>query len=283
MRIRSVVAAVGLVPLLALTIATEHTPTFSPASLYGSCDNAVGHSQDSRAGKVIAPVDGIALVVTTPTASFQEGAGCGQVDEPGFGATGVGASPYEYYLSGYAANAGNVRSLTVELHFLGPNTGYAGETAYIDLQAKVDGVSLFGQDTFVGVVPDNPAVPVAPVVDAAERRIPLTFEMSSTGLSAKAVFTITGLDTLDPSVFAGEDGDGTRNRFVELMFSQPHTGECPVVTPNGTERCVPFGASPLVLGATEVPTGVTFNLDADPEADLGHQEPSGQAEEEPAS
>lgn len=272
MRIRTWATAAAMIPALVLSFgfaeseaasegctplegdSSENPVLFCESAIWGQCDNAVGDSQ-TGVGKVILPVEGITLADTEPTGSYTEGQGCGTVDEPYFGATAMGASAYEYDLQGFI-EAGNVDSLTFELHFLGPNTGYAGENIFIDAKATLDGVSLFGDDVLIDVTGEAHSSP-------KRRRLELTPVVSDSGLSSVVRFTVTDIADLDPELFASEPGAGSAFRVVELQFNYPHTGDCQAPPPNGTDRCAPFGPSPLVLGAAEIPTGAYFNQTAD--------------------
>jgi hypothetical protein len=283
--LRTVIAAIAAVPLVLGTVAANDDPDPTPVhegcsilegsdtegaepvllcedAFYGSCSTAAG-------GKLYVPaVDQIPLVDDAPAQSFTAGAGCGTIDEPVFGSTGIGGTPnYEYFTQGFVS-FGNLDTLTFELHFLGPNLGYAGEELRFDARVIVDGISLFGDDTFTSVTGDV-------VTSPARKRIVATPVVSSTGASSSVRFTITGISELAPSLFArpGEAGAAPELRQVQLQFTAPTTTNCSPLPPNNSERCVPAGASPLVLGATEIPTGGLVNL-ADTDA-FGVEVPAG--------
>lgn len=219
---------------------------YCQTTLFAQCTDA-----DPAAGKVVLPTDAVTLAETPPSGSFTAGEGCGTVDEPVFGNTQHAAGPYHYFLDGFALEGGNLDTLTLEAHFLGPNVGYAGQEVALDVRITVDGVSLFGTEEGTSVAGDPFAAP-------AQRRITVVPEVSDTGASSRVVFTVTGLADLDPR-FADAAGPGDRFRQVAVGLNLPHTGDCAGLPPNGTERCVPFGPAQLVMGADEIPTGVVLN------------------------
>jgi hypothetical protein len=245
--------------------ASEVPVEYCEAVAFAQCDNAV---DADAAGKLILPTDGIELGPTAPAGSFQAGEGCGTVDEPVFGSTTHGASPYQYYLSGLLTDVGNVDTVTFEAHFLGPNLGYAGEEIDLEMRMTVDGVSLFGTEELLNVQGE-------PFQAPRRREVRAVPTVSSTGASSSFLVTVTGLaDFL--SSFADEAGQGTAFRQVAVDLNFPHLQEPCVTTPtNGTDRCPPFGPSPMVMGATEVPTGVTFNTSGE----VGVQTPAGELDD----
>lgn len=272
MQVRTVVAALAAAPLLLGSIAATSLEP-SPLALAEGCrilersdtdgaepvvlceDAFYGSCQTANGTKLYLPAaETIPLTDAKPTASFTAGQGCGTVDEPVFGSTGIGGTPnYEYYTAG-SVNFGNMDTLTFELHFLGPNLAYTGQPVRLDARVLVDGISLFGEDTFVSVAGDV-------VTSPARRRIVATPVVSSTGASSSLRFTITGIAALDPT-FAkrGAAGAAEQIRQVQLQFTAPTSTTCQALPPNNGERCAPNGSSPLVLGAVEVPTGGLVNL-----------------------
>lgn len=273
MRIRTAIAVAALLPAsLAFTVAAdgdaststcrvdeERTVTvdngdgttseapveYCETSIYAHCD---GTLDEGGAGKLHDPTAAIKLTPGAPEASFTEGAGCGTVDEPLFSASGTGASPYQFAASGIG-EAGNVDSLTFELHFLGPNAGYAGEPLYIDLEAELDSTSLFGTETTPDATGQNPTT------TTTAQRIEVVPEVSDSGASVKVEFTITDVEQL----FGVIGPDGQQFRSVSFSFGVPHTGQCGTLPTNDTPRCVPSGFTGWVMGASEIPSGVTFN------------------------
>lgn len=216
---------------------------YCEAQLYAQCDAAL-----DPAGKVVDPNASIKMTDAAPTVSFTETGGCGTVDEPVFSAAGTGGSPYQFAASGFA-DAGSVDALTFELHFLGPNLGYAGEPIYIDLEAEVNSVSLFGTKSSPDATGQNPTL------SPAATRIEVVPVVSDSMASVKAEFTVTGLDALFDAVAPGTE----KFHQVSFSFGVPHTGECATLPTNDTPRCAPSGFTGWVMGATEVPSGVTFN------------------------
>ncbi len=224
-------------------VAVEYCATV----LYAQCSEAL-----DPAGKVTDPTAAITLNETAPDTSFTAAGGCGAVDEPVFSATGFGGAAYQFAASGFAFEGGNVDSMTFELHFLGPNGGYAGQDLHLDVKAAIDGVSLFGAT----VTPD--ATGQNPTSSPNAARIVATPVVSSTGASVSVRFTVTGIADLDET-FANAAGSGDVFRQIEFAFSVPHTGECTTLPTNNTPRCAPSGFTAWVMGATEVPSGVTLN------------------------
>lgn len=216
---------------------------YCETTIFAQCDGAV-----DPAGKVVNPTAAVKLSPPAPDVSFTAGGGCGTVDEPVFSAAGTGASPYQFAASGFA-DAGSVDSVTFELHFLGPNLGYAGEPLYIDIEAEVDGTSLFGTKTTPDATGQNPST------SPAAQRVEVVPVVSDTGASVMVEFTVTGLDELVAASIPGEQAF----HGISFSFGVPHTGQCGTLPTNDTPRCVPSGFTGWVMGATEVPSGVTFN------------------------
>lgn len=295
MRIRTVIAVAALLPASlafavqpadegATTCRVDETRTVSvegedgttsevpveycESIAWAQCDNAV---DSGGAGKLILPLDGIKLEQEPPPGSFQAGEGCGTVDEPVFGSTVLGPSPYHYFLDGFLLDAGNVDTLTFEVHFLGPNVGYAGQAVDTNLRILVDGVSLFGTDEGLNVQGEPFSAP-------KERTISTVPVVSSTGLSSSLRITVTGVADFMAENFASEAGSGEVFRSVTIGMNYPTiTGAPCVATPtNGTERCPAFGPSPMVMGADEVPTAVILNA----AGELGTETEAGDVDEE---
>lgn len=269
MRIRTAIATAALLPAtLAFAVASDHgeAPAEAPCrtdaertvtvedadgttsevpaeycetALFAQCGDAVG-------GKVIDPTAVVELAPEAPTTSFTAGGGCGTVDEPIFASQGIGDAMYQFATAGFAA-AGSVDSLSFEAHFLGPNAGYVGEDLHFDLRITVDGVSLFGTDT--GPDATGQGSTTAP----SFQRVVVPATVSDSMASVGAEFTVTGIDDLLPPAAPGTF------RSVQVSFGPPHTGVCETLPTNDTPRCVPSGFTGWVLGATEVPSGVTFN------------------------
>lgn len=246
---------------------TSEVPVeYCEATMFAQCDNA---ADSQAAGKFILPTDGIELTGTPPPGSFQDGHGCGTIDEPVFGSTTHEASPYHYFLDGHLVDVGNVDTLTFEVHFLGPNIGYTGQEVDLEMRMLLDGVSLFGTEELQNVSGDPFQAPRRRTVSAVPT-------VSDTGVSSSFLVTVTGLADFMEDAFASEPGQGSSFRQVSIDLNFPHLGEPCVATPtNGTERCPPFGPAPMVMGATEVPTGVTLNTTGE----LDVTTPAGELEE----
>ena len=221
---------------------TSQVPVeYCEARIYAQCDGAV-----DPAGKVVDPTATVEMTTAAPTVSFTEGGGCGTVDEPVFASQGIGDGTYQFATTGFT-RAGSLDSLTFEAHFLGPNAGYAGEDLHFDMRMTVDGVSLFGTVTSPDATGQNANT------SPAFQRITVPATVSESGASVGVQFTVTGIDDLLPPAEPGA------YRSVSISFGPPHTGVCQALPTNDTPRCVPSGFSGWVMGATEVPSGVTFN------------------------
>ena len=221
---------------------TSEVPVeYCEAPIYANCDAAL-----DPAGKVVNPTAVVKMTPVAPTVSFTAGGGCGTVDEPLFASQTMDAAQYQFATTGFA-QAGSLDSLTFEAHFLGPNGGYAGEDLHFDMRMTVDGVSLFGTVTSPDATGQNEDT------SPAFQRIVAPATVSDSGASVGVQFTVTGLDDLLPPVAPGT------YRSVAISFGPPHTGVCETLPTNDTPRCAPSGYSGWVMGATEVPSGVTFN------------------------
>ena len=246
---------------------TDVPVEYCESVIWAQCDNAV---DAEGAGKLILPLDGVKMTADPLPGSFADGHGCGTVDEPVFGNTALGAGLYHYFLDGLFFEAGNVDTMTFEVHFLGPNVGYAGEEIATNLRMTIDGVSLFGTE-------DGLNVQGEPFQAPKERTVTTTAVVSETGASSSLLITVTGIADFMAETFANEPGGGDVFRQVQVGMNFPTIAAAPcVATPtNGTERCAPFGPSPMVMGADEVPTGVTLNTTGE----LGAETPAGDLDE----
>lgn len=263
MRIRSALFALVLVPgalAFAVTPAdTEDTcTTYSDAGTpdatsddivtctetqYLSCEATV-----DPAGKVhdFANVTTIPLTADEPTTSFTEGAGCGYPEDPIFSST-VQNTPFAMDFGDFFTT--NVDSLTVELHDLGPHETavYAanGNEVDLDVRISINQLSPFGyeeNESASGVISTSPFT----------LSIPITVELSDTGLSSKYVFTVTDIleDLPQLAKEFGEDGSGVFSSIlVTIEFPR-------VAHPAGT--LPPDNVAP-VWGASEVPASITVN------------------------
>lgn len=171
---------IGGVAALSL-VATTHTPEFATINTYFHC---VGDDTNKLQNlDYPAPFDEVA-----PTRSVQDGAGCGLVD-PGFLInTQSSGGPADASFSG--AVQGNLRDLTVELHYLGnsPEPAVLG-TVTVDVWLVIDGITI---------------------LDPAADTLELTPVASSTGASHKVEFSVTDLP------FDTEDGVGDDWHSVQL-------------------------------------------------------------------
>lgn len=276
MRIRSALFALALVPgalAFAVTPAdtneTEDTcTTYSDAGTpedtsddivtctetqYLSCEETV-----DPAGKVhdFYNVTTIPLTAEEPTTSFTEGAGCGYPEES-FGGATVQDTPFAMDFGDYFTTS--IDSLTVELHDLGPweNAIYAanGNEVELGVRLSIDQQSPLGYE-------ENESVDGTISRSPLTLDVPITVELSETGLSSKYVFTVTNILEDLPGL-AKEFGDGTNifsNVLVTIDFPQPvcqDIPESPVTNP--VTQCLPSDNVVPVWGASEVPASIIVN------------------------
>lgn len=268
-RIRSITAAVAVLPALVLSLAAHadvsdpetcrpfdatdpDSPELCRVDTYLQCP-------DDDAEKVrhpaIEPV--VPLEYDAPTRSVQEGAGCGQLDEPVFGGPQMN-SLYEFNWAGFVD--GGIDTATFDIWVLGPGTGQLGETIDLDVRFVIDGESVFGDETIVDVAGEVSTSP-------SRQRVTAEVLPSDTFASVLLRFSAT-----DIAAFLGPDVLEDADRHVEFTVNYPHTGDCAAPPPNGAERCAPAGVYPFVWGSTEVPAGISYNRTAD----LGTTVPAGE-------
>lgn len=252
MRIRSVLLALTLaLPATAFGVATDVTESCSTlddagtpdvteddvigceATVYYDCSTAHG-------GKVHVPSSlgtGVDLVEEAPTQSFTEGAGCGQQETSQ--ATGAATTSF-YDLNATGFLAGNVDTLTVELHSIYAGSLRAGGEVTLDVRVLLSGESPAGfretEATGTGTPIGSP--------ESFQLEVPLV--VSETGLSESMTFTVTDLYAAFPELATA--GDGAEN-FQSLD-----------VTVGVVEQ---DWAGVFVWGATEVPASVTINSTGD--------------------
>lgn len=242
MRVRSLLLALSLLPGAALAVAAT-TPegcvvaaegdvatsdddvlACEAAAYLAGCDQAVGGKVWSQLVSGTVPT-----ALTAPDTSFTAGAGCGTYEEPLF----VGGQPgnpfYDLTIEGFVE--GNLDTLYVELHdiYVGPQR--AGGDVTLDVRVEVDGTSLFGTselELINGDIAQTPSI----------ISVPITPEVSSTGVSEALRFSVAGLQDMFPGV-AG-DGAGTFHS-VRVTVS------------------VPPGGHVIVWDATEIPSGFYVN------------------------
>lgn len=164
----------------------------------------------------------VELSTDAPAASVSDGAGCGHEPEP---FTNDLPTEEEFVVTG--SYAGNVDSVSVAIHLLGPGIGHAGEAVRIPATLSV-GDAVFEQE-FVGV----------PTV-------------SDTNASARVVIEFTDLGLVT------ESGAGSTTRDVTLELGAATVPDA--CDPSGTTSgCLIAGPYPYVWGTIEVPSGLTFN------------------------
>lgn len=271
MRIRSALFALALIPgALAFAVTPAETEdtctTYSDGATpddpsddiitctetqYLSCEATV-----DPAGKVhdFYNVPVIPLTADEPTTSFTEGAGCGYPEDSFFSST-VQNTIFAMDFGDFFMT--NVDTLTVELHDLGPweNAVYAanGNEVELDVRVSINQLSPLGyeeNESTTGEVSRSPFT----------LSVPITVELSETGLSSKYVFTLTNIleDLPELAKEVGEDGSQVfSNVLVTVEFPQTDypLGSLP------SDNVVP------VWGAQEVPASITVNGPVDgPEA-----------------
>lgn len=207
---------------------------------YLSCENTL-----DPAGKLHDITTVIPLVTEAPETSFTAGGGCGYPEDPIFSGT-VQNTPYQMDFGGFVTS--NIDTMTIELHDLGPheNVAYAalGNEVELDVRITIDGFSPFGSE-------ENEAVDGSISKSPLTLSIPVTAELSDTGLSSSYVFTVTniGADLPETLTEFGEDGQVFHNVLVSVEFPR---------------RAHPAGSLPSdniapVWGASEVPASIVLN------------------------
>lgn len=242
MRIRGALLALTLVPAALFSVAaSEETCSVlddlgtedatddviaCEASVYLSCKNAVNE-------KVYTPLDSVPLVDAAPTASVADGAGCGKTEIAQSRGTAT-TSIYDINTTGYVA--GNVDTLTVELHSIYAASQRASGSVTLDVRAVVGGVSPVGFEE-AGGLPGG-----APIASPRSFTVSVDPEPSATGASEALVFTITDIYKAFPELSG--PGDGSENyQTLDITVSVQNAAWV------GT----------FVMGTVEVPSNVTIN------------------------
>jgi hypothetical protein len=187
----------------------------------------------------------IPLTAEEPTSSFTEGAGCGY-PEDSFGGATVQNTPFAMDFGDYFMTS--VDSVTVEVHDLGPweSAIYEanGNEVELGVRLSIDQQSPLGYE-------ENESVDGTISKSPLTLDVPITVELSETGLSSKYVFTVTNILEDLPGL-AKEFGDGS------AVFSSV------LVTIDFPQTPYPLGSLPSdnvvpVWGASEVPASITVN------------------------
>lgn len=272
MRIRSALLALTIVPAAFFAVAADLPENCTTHDDAGTVDD---HSDDivtctetqylsceatvDPAGKVhnFVDVPTIPLTADEPTASFTEGAGCGYPEES-FGGATVQNTPFAMDFGDFFMT--NVNSVTVELHDLGPweNAIYAADGNEVELGVRlsINQLSPLGYE-------ENEAVDGSISRSPLTLDVPITVELSETGLSSTYVFTVTNIleDLPELAKQYGEDGSGIfSNVLVTIDFPRPvcqDIPESPVTNPGAF--CAPSDNVVPVWGASEVPASVIVN------------------------
>ena len=173
---------------------------------------------------------------TAPTSSVQEGAGCGTFDPPVSTVSQEGdAVDASIDMLWEGTFAGNLDSIVVRAHAIWMGPGKVAEQAQNAAKA--------GLDVHVWIDGELQALPA---------RVEPKVVKSSTGASSEFIFTIGGLNLVDPVTDADADGvaddEGTTERTIRLGLS-PQGPDSPAVV--------------WVWDTTEVPSGLHFNAPAE--------------------
>lgn len=247
MRLKSAILALAMAPgalAFAVTPASTDCTTISTgadpvatsddviaceASVWFECSSAHG-------GKVHVPSSlgtGVKLVNDAPKTSFTAGGGCGQQETAQ--ATGTATtSIYDLNATGFIA--GNVDTLSVELHSIYASSLRATGTVTLDVRVVVDDQSP------VGFVTSPGTGGTGDISSPESFRLEVPLQASSTRLSESMTFTITDLHRMFPQL--SKAGNGSSNF---------HTLD---VTVSVVEL---DWAGVFVWGATEIPANVTIN------------------------
>lgn len=242
MRIRGALLALTLVPAALFSVAANEEAcsllddagtedaaddvVACEASVYLSCKNAVNE-------KVYTPLDSVPLDFAAPTASVTDGAGCGKAEIAQANGTAP-TSIYDINTTGFIA--GNVDTLTVELHSIYAASQRAGGSVTLDVRVVVGGVSPVGfQES--GGLPGG-----APIGSPKSFTVSVDPEPSATGASEALVFTLTDIYKAFPEL--SEPGNGAENyQTLDITVSVEN----------------PAWVGTFVMGTTEVPSNVTIN------------------------
>lgn len=231
MKIKAALVVVLLVGAIAGPAAATHGsahPTFRTQDVFFHCSGPTKLYQANWTASLGNASSYMPWDTEAPTASVQEGAGCGSADSGD-----VNNPVYSPNFRGYFE--GNLRDLTIRAHHLLLSNTRAGEPLEIEVQVEVDGVALFPDDGGKIVVTPEPSETGASEV----------FEFSVTNIGT--VEEVTDADGTVVDVVTGgvayEDGDGAEEHEIVVRFG---------LSVYGT-----VGA--WVWDTTEVASGMTFN------------------------
>jgi hypothetical protein len=170
-----------------------------------------------------------------PAGSVSDGEGCGNLD-PGAARGSNQATVYDAQFRGVFT--GNLESLTVEVHNLLLNQIDLDGSYRIRVWLTIDGETI---------VPDTTFVDVAPEASATGASHKFLFSVPDLGCSREVLDEEGNVVDVVTDGLVRQDGDGTLEHDVLLTLDSWFTDR----------------ASAWVYDTTEVPSGITFNPDAE--------------------
>jgi hypothetical protein len=176
--------ALVLAVALAAPVAAEMAPTLRTERTWFHCAGAAKVQNAEYAQRNVPTWNTIA-----PAQSVQQGAGCGYFENAGGGYLGPNETTLDSIWEG--SFAGNLDSLTIELHNIHASAARASGPFLLRANLLIDGVDVIN--------PDAPQIEVTPVP-------------SSSRLSEMLRFTVTGIG------LRSEEGDGQQVRRVRLII-----------------------------------------------------------------
>lgn len=228
-RISIAIAAV-LVVALALPAGATHPggtvhPTFRTENVFFLCGGKVQNQATGVTG----------WGTDAPSQSASAGAGCVATDPNLVAAAGTGQENiYDAVFSGFYT--GNLRDLTVKLNSLVASQVNASGTLSLRVRLAIDGEQLFTLTT------DAKTVSVTPIPGSNAAIQKVEFSIKNLGF-AKYINDADGnLAEVETGGLGKEDGEGTMEHQVVIS-----------VDTTATEQGL------WAMGASEVPSGITFN------------------------
>jgi hypothetical protein len=222
--------AVGVTMLLVTPATATHDgihPTFRSERVYYQCGalkvNNANYLQTGNAA---------AWNTTAPAQSFQQGAGCGHLDLVFYGTDPD--SPYDAVFEG--TFTGNISSMTFEIHNLLLGQVRAAGSYSVGLRVLIDGSPLFG-------AAQGAEVSTTPELSSSGASEKMTFSLIKLGCAKNILDAQGNVINVKTDGFATEEGDGEEEHTILVAMDQYYLDQ----------------AAAFVWGATEVPSGITFN------------------------
>jgi hypothetical protein len=230
-RISIAISAVMIVALAMPAGATHPTgtahPTFRTENAFFLCTGKVQN---------VSATGPTGWDTTAPSQSATAGAGCIATDPNLVAAAGTAQENlYDAVFSGFYT--GNLRDLTVKLHSIVTSQVRSGGNVALRVRLAIDGEALFTTTTNALIANVTPV----PGSNAAVQR--LEFSITNLGFAKYLRDAAGNLTDVQTGGLGKEDGDGTMEHQIVVSVDTTGAGDQGL----------------WAMGATEAPSGITFN------------------------